>query len=131
MLFKKRSHEKRRLKTRSIICIVYWVNNLSVFQNRLTVFKLIKSALVIFQSIKSAFAVFRFQKRLFFFKNDVHLWHRRMKHSDSASLRNLKKHFLKMKLIDSTTHECKSCAKKKMKKQISRRFSEIVIIEKF
>ena len=54
-----------------------------------------------------------------------------MGHSGPASLRNLEKHVLKMKLIDSATHECESCAKEKMKKQISRKTSEIAIIEKF
>ena len=54
-----------------------------------------------------------------------------MKHPSPANLRNLEKHALKMKLIDSATHECESCAKRKMKKQISRRFSEVAIIEKF
>ena len=54
-----------------------------------------------------------------------------MKHSSSTNLRNLEKHVLKMKLIDSVTHECESCAKKEMKKQISRKFPEIAITEKF
>ena len=54
-----------------------------------------------------------------------------MEHSGSASLRNLNKHSLKMKLIDPTTHECESCAKKKIKKQIFRKPSEMTIIEKF
>ena len=36
-----------------------------------------------------------------------------------------------MNLIDSITHECESCAKGKMKKQISRKIFEKTIIEKF
>ena len=54
-----------------------------------------------------------------------------MKHSSSTSLRNLKKHFLKMKLIEPTTHECESCAKGKIEKQISRKPSEMIIVKKF
>ena len=36
-----------------------------------------------------------------------------------------------MKLIGPATHECESCAKEKMKKQISRRPPEVAITEKF
>ena len=107
---------KQKSKNRQSICSIFWIKNLSFFQNRNYS---IKSVLIMSTKFRA------------FSKNDVLLWHFRMKHFASTNFEKLKTNNLKMKLIDSSMIECETCAKTKISKQISRQSFDRSMIKKF